>query len=48
MSTELLLEGANAYTSLAEIATASETSTPEAIPTSTISVSISLTFYLEC
>ncbi|MGW0587117.1 hypothetical protein [Streptosporangium sp. NPDC002607] len=50
MTTELLLEGANTYTSLAEIATTPETDTPEATPLTTVlTISfISFTAVLEC
>ncbi|WP_157518843.1 hypothetical protein [Herbidospora mongoliensis] len=47
MSTELLMNGADAYTSLAEVATA-EPETLDALPTPTVSISISLTYLLEC
>ncbi|MET8046397.1 MULTISPECIES: LxmA leader domain family RiPP [unclassified Streptosporangium] len=50
MSAELLLEGANAYTSLAEIATTPETDTPEATPITLILTpgAIAFTVAIEC
>ncbi|MGW0587118.1 hypothetical protein [Streptosporangium sp. NPDC002607] len=50
MTTELLLEGANAYTSLAEIATTPETDALEAasLTTTTATLDVSFTIVFNC
>ncbi|WP_157555631.1 LxmA leader domain family RiPP [Herbidospora yilanensis] len=52
MSADLLMEGADAYTSLAEVATADQIDTPEITPALTVSAivswSLSTTLWAEC
>ncbi|GAA1014405.1 hypothetical protein Aple_079500 [Acrocarpospora pleiomorpha] len=50
MSVEHLMEGADAYTSLAEVATANEIESPEATPLTTVTTIsfISFTVVLGC
>nr|WP_157554429.1 hypothetical protein [Herbidospora sakaeratensis] len=54
MSAELLMEGAGAYTSLAEVATATESDSPEATPVVSFltgvsyGVSVMGTYYWSC
>ncbi|WP_157518814.1 LxmA leader domain family RiPP [Herbidospora mongoliensis] len=48
MSSELLMEGADAYTSLAEVAAASDVESPELSAAVSVIVSIATTFLCDC
>ncbi|MET8046403.1 MULTISPECIES: LxmA leader domain family RiPP [unclassified Streptosporangium] len=49
MPTEFLMEGAEAYTSLAEVAAGPETDAPEATPIVSMTITlINVTVYLGC